>query len=262
MSTVNLDVDTFAPWERWTMPNGSIVYYRESDHAYSTEIHKANGKWSYVQGSRIAGVSTVVKPLSYEPDSLMHWAAKLTEEGRDWRAVRNGRAEVGTNVHEHALAALATGKPLPSFGAMTEEERGYARGVLAFWHDYEPVTELSEQVVYSATHGVAGRPDWVGHIVLSGSPVCVLLDLKTSESKFTPAKHHGQVKLYDICLDDCGFGATDEQWVLTVRPDGTYDEPMPCCATNEDALAGLAAYRAAQRINATMTGRRRAREAA
>lgn len=249
MSTVNLDVDTFAPWERHTLPNGSIVYFRESDHVYATQIRETKGKWSYVQDSRLAGVSTAVKPLSYDPDSLMHWAAKITEEGGDWRAVRNGRAEVGTNVHKHALAALATGRPTPDFDAMTEDERGYARGVLAFWHDYEPATELSEPVVYSKTHGVAGRPDWVGWISVKGAPRRLLIDLKTSESDFIPAKHHGQVKLYDICLDECGFGATDEQWVLTVRPDGTYDEPVRCQATVEDALAALTVYRAAARIN-------------
>jgi hypothetical protein len=257
MSTVNLDVDTFAPWERHTLPNGSIVYYRDSDHAYSTEIHKTGGKWSYVQGSRLTSVTTAIKPLDFEPDGLMRWAVRQFAEGRGWEAVREARAESGTKVHKHALYALASGKPLPDFDALTEEERGYALGVLAFWHEHEPVTEYAEQVVYSAKYRVVGRLDLIAEI--DGRRVMV--DAKTSASGFIPVKHHAQGPLYDVCARECGVGPTDAQFILMVFPDGRY-ELIESLGTHEGALCALATYREAQRISAGMTAQRKAREAA
>lgn len=262
MTATNLDVDTFAPWERHTLPNGSIVYYRDPDHVYATEIHEVQGKWSYVQGSRLTSVTTAIKPLDYDPDGLIRWAVRQSEQGLDWAQVRKSRAASGTHVHMHALHALAlghltTGQALPNFDALTEEERGYALGVLAFWHEHEPVTEYSEQVVYSAKHRVVGRLDLIAEI--GGRRVMV--DAKTTASGFIPVKHHAQGPLYDVCARECGVGGTDAQFILMVFPDGRY-ELIESLGTHEGALCALATYREAQRISAGMTAQRKARVAA
>lgn len=256
MIVTNLDVDTFAPWERHTLPNGSIVYYRDSDHVYATEIREVQGKWSYVQASRLTSVTTAIRPLDHEPDSLIRWAVRQSEAGLDWAQVRQERARAGTNVHKHALHALATGQALPNFDVLTEEERGYALGVLAFWHKYEPVPELSEQVVYSAEHRVVGRLDLIARI--DGRRVMV--DAKTTESGFIPVKHHAQGPLYDLCAEECGIGGTDEQYILMVYPDPDREPDLiPSLGTHEGALCALATYREAQRISSGMAAQRKAR---
>lgn len=259
MSTVNLDVDTFAPWERWTMPNGSIVYYRDTDHCYATEIRETNGKWSYVQGSRLTSVTTAIRPLDHNPDPLIRWAVRQSEAGLDWQQVGQERATAGTNVHKLALHELALGNPLPDFDALTEEERGYALGVLAFWHEHEPVTEYSEQVVYSAEHRVVGRLDLIAEI--GGRRVMV--DAKTTASGFIPVKHHAQGPLYDLCAEECGIGGTEEQYILMVYPDPDREPDLiPSLGTHEGALCALATYREAQRISSGMAAQRKARAAA
>jgi hypothetical protein len=251
---MTIDLETFAPFEAHTLPDGSVIFYRDSDHCYVTEVHMPKNDWIGVKGTRLTSVTTAVKPLDFNPDALIRWAVALANDGIDWREERDARAQSGTNVHKHALYALATGRPLPDFDALTEEERGYALGVQAFWHEHEPAMELAEQIVYSRTHRVVGRADLFAWI--NGKRV--LMDAKTSASQFIPAKHHGQLALYDLCAEECGVGGTDEQWILVVRPDGSY-EPILCELDHGDALAALHVYRAAQKAaNGTLRQRKAA----
>lgn len=245
---MTVDLETFAPFEAHTLPDGSVIFYRDSSHDYYAEIHMPQNDWIGVQSERLTSVTTAIKPLDFDPDGLMSWAVSQYAAGLDWRSVRADRARVGTNVHKLALHALATGRPIPDFDRLTEDEHGYALGVMAFWHEHEPATELSEQIVYSKTHRVVGRLDliaWMGD-----PPKRVMVDAKTKNgaSTYVSAKHHGQLALYDHCAQECGVGATDEQYVLNVWPDGSY-ELVRCQATAEDALAALTVYRAAARIN-------------
>jgi hypothetical protein len=204
--------------------------------------------WVGVQSERLTSVTTAIKPMDYEADGLMRWAVRQAHAGLDWADVREERAKEGTKVHKHALYALATGRPVPDFDQLTEDEQGYARGVLAFWHEHEPATELSEQVVYSPPDRVVGRLDLIAWMGATPKRVMVDAKTKTSTSTYVSAKHHGQLALYDHCAQACGVGATDEQYVLNVWPDGSY-ELVRCQATAEDALAALTVYRAAARIN-------------
>lgn len=285
------DLIIAAGFEIHDMPNGSAVYYRDSDHSYWGAVNVNGPKVTGVAAQRLIGVTTGIAPLDFRPDNLMRWACQRECDGvavlaadalsqehiADMRAslawlqtgetVRNALADArllhtdtrddaasrGTNIHKHALHALATGQAVPAFPQMTEEEQGYALGVMAFWHDHEPDPLLSEQIVFSATHRVAGRPDLIATI--GGKRV--LVDAKTSTSSFIPAKHHAQLAMYDLCAEECGVGGTDEGWILMVKADGTY-EVVIGEATREDALAALTVYRAAGRITGACNRARKA----
>lgn len=269
------------PMEVHVMPDETEVWYRESDHSYWRE-RKIKPDGTEGGTGRLTGVSTVVKPLDFNPDGLLGWAARLTCEGvaslsragdappawlasgelisaalKDakltWEHLRDQAAQRGTNVHLRALHALARGAAVPDFAALTEEEQGYARGVLAFWHEREPEPMESEQVVWSATHGVAGRFDL--RCVLDGE--VVLLDAKTANSSFVPAKHHGQLAGYELLARACGLGPSARQVMLRVDAAGRY-ELIDSTAGAEDFLAALTVYRASARISRESNAARKA----
>lgn len=265
------------PFEKHVFPNGTHCFYRDDTHAYYRDI---TIKKTEVSGrGRLTGVSTTVAPFDWNPTNLMRWAARLNGEGvailaaeglslddaddmraalrwlesgeSIWQALSEGSllytqarddaARRGTAVHKHALQALAEGRPVPDFDMLTEEEAGYARGVMAFWHEREPVTILSEQVVCDGALGVAGRLDLVATI--DGKRV--LVDCKTSG--FVPVKHHTQLAGYDHCLTACGFDGCEGHLILQVGPDGSYDL-VPGVASPEDFLAAVDVYRRAAAI--------------
>lgn len=279
----------FAPFEHHVMPSGAEVWFRSSDHAYFAGV-KPDAAKGYTGVGRLTGVSTTVAPLDFRPDNLLKWAAHLNgrgvsilaadalslEDADDMRSAlawlssadsiwhtlsdarllfsdfRESRATQGTNVHLHSLSALASGRPVPDRRMLTDEEWGYARGVMAFWHVMEPEPLQYEQVVVSHTHGVAGRFDLRCRI----GPETWLIDCKTSG--FIPAKHHGQLAGYDLLAIESGFGGADRLGVLQVDAQGGF-ELIDGQASHEDFLAALKVYRASGRIN---TAARRARKAA
>ncbi len=275
-----VDETNFAPLERHTMPDGSEVWYRDSDHSYWIAAEMRKGEWC--GKGRLAGVSTIAGTFDSGGDGLLNWSARLQGEGvailaseglslenvdemrtelrwlgsadaiwealsdadLTWRDIRERAATRGTNVHLHALHALATGAPVPSLDEMTPEERGFARGVVSFWLDFDPETECAEQVVYDAEEKVAGRFD-----LLCRMGERVLVDLKTKdlvprkkERPFYPPKDMVQTRLYDRTAGACGFKRTDSQYVLYVDADGDY-ELVRSHATDEDCEAALKVYR-------------------
>lgn len=277
-------------FERHVMPDGTAIYYHDDRHAYFRAL-TANRAGSWSGSGRLTGVSTVVGPLDFVPTGLMAWTAKLTCEGvarlavdglgledpdqirtalswlasgeavngalRDasltWGHLRDEAAQRGTNVHALALHALARGAAVPAFDEMTPEEQGFARGVLAFWHDHEPEPLESEQVVWSQTHGVAGRFDLRCRI----DGEVVLLDAKTASSTFVAAKHHGQLAGYELLARECGVGESARQVMLRVDAEGGY-ELVGSTAGPEDFLAALTVYRASARISRECKSARKA----
>lgn len=288
-------------FERHTLPDGSSVYYRDGDHSYWRAI-KPDKQKGYTGTGRLTGVSTVVSPFDWRPDNLMKWAARtncdgiaaLAAEGLSlddihdmrsalsflsggdgiWSALEDARllysdrrddaATRGTNVHKHGLAEMAEGKPVPAFPSMTEEEKGFGRGVMAFWHELEPEPLASEEVVFHDKLGVAGRLDLRAR--LHGSyrgerfdgALC-LVDAKTSG--FIPAKHHVQVAGYDHCAQACGIEPCERLLILQVGADGRY-ELIDVHATGEDFETAVDLYRRAARINRVAGAARRERQEA
>lgn len=57
------------------LPNGLRLYYRDRDHSY----WRCNDDLS--RGKRYTGVTTVIKPIDFDPERLLKWAAKLNTIG-------------------------------------------------------------------------------------------------------------------------------------------------------------------------------------
>lgn len=289
------DAITKAGWERHELPSGDVVFYHDGRHEYFQDV-KVKKDGTVSGKGRVQSVTSVIRPLDFKPDALMTYACKQEAHGvsmlaadalsheeiedmrqaLDWlmsgeaiRAAlidadltwvdqRDKAGKRGTNVHKHALHAMALGAPVPDFVKLTEEEQGYARGVMKFWHECEPMPIWSERVAYSRIHNVAGRPDLVAQTNVPDR-YWSLYDAKTVESvkdAFIPVKHHAQLSMYDLLLEESGYGKTDEQWILLVDKNGDYDL-VPCESTREEALAALTVYRAASRIASACAKRRR-----
>ncbi|MGH2955104.1 MAG: hypothetical protein ACRDK9_14015 [Solirubrobacterales bacterium] len=270
------------------LPNGTRLYYRDDDHAYFR--CKPDGGRS----TRITGVTTVCKPLDHDPDRLLSWSAKtqligvaelvapvlldfdgdsgslnwLTSQEAIWRAledaeltfehVRDRAAKKGTAVHREALQALALGRPVPNLEALTADERGLARGVMAFWLDHEPQANQVEQIVYSERLGVAGRFDFRGQI--KGREGVGVIDLKTGN--FISAAAHAQVGGgYPLLAEESGFGPSEWALILKVSESGAY-ELIPAQGTPAGFEGAVSTYREAARIDREAgKARRAAREA-
>lgn len=259
-------------FEIHTLPSGGTVAYRDRDHSYWREANGAKGS------GRLAGVTTVIAPMDFRPDGLMSWAARLTREGvaalcsemADYDAVppflfdadsidaaleaarlrytdaRDDAATRGTNVHLHALHALASNRPVPSYDEMTDEERGYARGVVQWWLDTSPVVIASEFLVADLDLGVAGRPDLLCR--LPDGRVAVV-DCKTSG--YLSAKFAVQLSAYARLGVLSGYEAPEVGIVLQVTPDGDYNA-VEVDLDEGDFLAALDVYRRAGRINGVL----------
>ncbi len=240
------------------------VWYRDEDHSYWMEVTK-DGRGS----GRLTSVSTIVKPFDFDPGRLLRWAARTTTDGvasladdslNEWPDIgalswmRDGEAlweqlteakllysdastkaaKRGTNVHKFALETLASGEPI-DLDAMTDEERGYAEGVWAFWCEHKPKPIHSEKVVADLDLRVAGRFDLI-YEDSKGEPV--LLDCKTS--KWIGPAMHAQLAGYKHCEP----GPISRTELLQVKPDGSY-ELIEGRATENDFLNAVAVYRRA-----------------
>lgn len=266
--------------ERIDLPK-TTVFYRDSDHSYWKDAKpnkKADGGWS--GSGRLTGVSTVIGPWDFRPDSLMKWVERLTLEGvsrgfgwRDtgnntfgpprkvptdpyalrqildalelrWENIRDESSDRGTFAHEHTFHALATGAPVPSLADVPDAERGFHQGVLKWWSWRNPQPEYAEQVVCSPTHGVAGRLDFLGRIKDPVRPGLGIVDLKTTTSSFVPNKHLVQPAGYDLLAVESGLIEEPVEWymVLQVDEDGNFRE-IWSPATHADFLMALAMYR-------------------
>lgn len=248
--------------EACDVPNGTVFFYRDSDHSYWREL--APKKDGTISGKgRLTGVSTVVGPMDWRPDNLMGWAAKLELDGvcqlmrldgvavsfdsaeslRDslkdhgltWRDVREQAAYRGTNVHQHAMHALAKGEQI-AFDELTQEERGYAQGVAGFWLDHEPDVIAAEAAVCDLELGVAGRLDLLCRI----GGETLIVDAKTSG--YLSAKFSAQLAGYSMLAEASGYEAPTGGAILQVREDGTY-RLVRVPLDHTDFTAALEVYR-------------------
>lgn len=287
----------FGALEPHQLPNGSHVFYRDSDHAYYREVVERKAGWC--GKGRLTGVSTVTAPFDFKPDLLMKWAARMNGEGiavlaaeglsledaddmrsalrwlesaeSIWGALldaeltyehlRDASAASGTAIHKHALHALSTGRPVPDLDVLSDEERGCAQGVMAFWLDCDPEPLQSEQVVADLELGVAGRLDLrclLGAGRYRGETVMVDAKSKLGDSRYVPIKHHAQLAGYEHCARVCGVGESDRQLILLVDAEGGY-ELIEGQADAEDFGFGVEVYRRSARIGSAA---KRARKAA
>lgn len=188
----------------------------------------------------------------------------LTKQKLTVNHIRDAAGDRGHSVHEALEAWMEDGTvPVPEF--YPETEQGYVRGLVEFLGDLGELKSkpLSEVMVGSHEYGFAGRYD--SEVVLHGANLRVklatpagrkpeqravfsgrtLFDLKTPKGVYP--SHHIQLALYEGARRECGYPKTEQQLVIRVTPDGTY-EAVPSRATYDDGLAVLAVARAVERI--------------
>lgn len=259
-------------WEQHVLPSGESVAYHDPSHRYFRDVTD-DGKGV----GRLAGVTTVIAPMDWRPDGLLLWAARLTREGvaalaaehmgeqtPNWlldaqsidHALEDARlrytdakddaAKRGSNVHLHALHALAEGRPVPAFDDLTVEEIGYAKGVAGWWLEEDPQVVASEFLVADLELGVAGRPDLLARL---RDGRLAVIDAKTSG--YIPAKFAVQLSAYAHLALISGYEAPEVGVVLQVAEDGTHNA-IPVELDHADFLAALDVYRRAGRINGAL----------
>jgi hypothetical protein len=229
-----------APFQRRTMPNGTVVFYRDSDHSYFSGIHEVNGNWCGVQSTRLVAVSTILRTLA--KDALLDWAADLARVGEDWREVRGKAATRGTGAHDLVVGTLL--KKRTSLADLPEKYRPWGQAAYRWLAHANPKVEAAEQVVVSTEHRYAGRFDL---FTADG----IRIDFKTvtrwaerNGKRLPPYPENVlQLDLYEQAAVESGFPAADVGMIVRLGPDGTYDE-TPVNPEPERGLAVLGAYRA------------------
>lgn len=270
-TTAVRDVETFAPFERVEFPNGSEVFYRESDHRYYGEVNYKGGKWTGVAATQRTGVSTLCSPYDYESDGLCHWSTREEREamvrlfgGRTfpedpgavygmlkandltWWALRNKAGERGKRVHKAIAHALATSTDDgPDIGVLPEEDRGYGQALMRWWLKRDPQVSHAEQIVGSVEHRFAGTLDLRAKIKDPLRPGFGIVDYKCGNNVWP--KDCAQPAGYDIGGLHSGLWDEPAEWLLIVhlKPNGDYDEVWSP-ATHEHFLNALAVYRDSQ----------------
>ena len=294
MASAAPTVEMVGDAESHTMPDGSVVVYRDRDHSYWTSA-TVDGNGASKCSGRLTGVTSVVSPYDWRPDNLMRWAANLNvagvaalaaeglsvddihdmraclrwlesgesitaalEMGRlHWTQTRDDAATQGTDVHRYALQALAGGHPVPDLSRFAPDDQGHARGIMAFWLECEPEPLHTEQIVCDLELGVAGRFDLICDLTYNGVRQRALVDAKTTSSGFLPTKHHVQLAGYEHCASRVGIEPTEVRLILQVFPDGRY-VLTPSCATADDFLVAVDLYRREARIKRELNAHRRA----
>jgi hypothetical protein len=281
---------------RIDLPSGDSLWFYEEDHSYWRH-NEETGK----RGRRLSGVTTVCKPLDYNPENLIRWAAetqckgiaelylrepaeylhwltdpslmwrRLNDEGLTYDKVRDLAGDQGTNVHVLAFEALARDKPGVDFTGFDGREKALAAAVAKFWFDHEPKASQVEQVVYSERLGVAGRLDFKGRLLAQcDNPVCFCQDLRLDHpgvidlktGGFISCAAHAQVGGgYPLLAEESGFGPSGWAAILQVFDDGHY-EFFKAEGSPEAFEAAVETYRHAGKINGAAGKAREGRKTA
>jgi hypothetical protein len=265
------------------LPDGSTIYFEPKAHAYYGEIKensRSEGGYSYVQSSRLPGVSTISKHLDGSVEGLLYWAVKLEligiaklavkalDEGRDmtwlceqesirrelseaglaWTDIRDEAAQRGDLSHELQVAIFTGGQP--SLKAFPDDQRGYGQALFTWVRDRAPQPIAVETVTADLSIGVAGTFDLMAEVDPDrfdslpfeiDRPFTILSDAKSRESGKDRRSDHIQLTGYERCNRACGIGATDYRLVLLLLEDGTYKEKW-CVGTDADFAAALTAH--------------------
>jgi hypothetical protein len=198
--------------ERHEMPNGSAVYYRDSDHSYWKEYDGRSVK------GRVPGISTIAKAGTGDTgsaDGLMAWAVKLARQGIDFKAKREESALIGTAVHR-ILEALANGENIIAYAGGGGPD-GHVKAVIDWWHTRHPEVREAEFFVYDHARCYAGQPDLFYH----DGVVDTLLDLKTGSIR---PEAFVQLNLYRLAMGQSGYDLPYRLLLLDTRDDGTWRE--------------------------------------
>lgn len=261
-------LDDYGPFERTDLPKAT-VFYRDPDHSYwqSCKQKTEKGQLKWTGSGRLTGVTTVIQPWDFRPDSLMRWVEKLTLEGvtrgfagrtipKDphalrtlldqrglrWEQIREEAGTSGTNVHEKVMHALAFGESIPNLDDVPEADRKKAQAGLKWWSFREPEVLQAEQVICSLEHGFAGTFDLRCRIKDPLRQGIGIVDYKTGG--FISNKAMVQPAGYDLGCLHSGLADEPADWYMVVQlcDDGSFRE-IWSPATHEDFLDALKIYR-------------------
>jgi len=199
-----------------------------------------------VDGKRVPGVTTVLGVLA--KPALIHWAWDLGTKGLDYRAVRDGSADVGTLAHgliaDELRGTLDT--PLDTF---TDEQKAFAGHCIRSWiawkadHNLKP--ELIETPLVSAKYGYGGTIDIYGKLGRSKE----LIDLKTGNAIYPEML--AQLAAYRQLLIEHGYTVKKARILRIGRnpSEGWEERTVDDLGPYWDLFSGaLAVYKAQQTI--------------
>jgi hypothetical protein len=270
-------------FEAHELPDGGTVYFEPKAHAYYGEIKEnsnSEGGYSYVQSSRLPGISTIAKHLDGGVEGLLYWAVKLDQfgiaklaakaiedghsldwllaqdsirrelegAGLAWTDIRDQAAERGNLAHALQVEIFTGGQP--TLAAFPDDQRPYGQALFKWVRDRAPRPIAVEQVTADLSIGVAGTFDLMAEVDPDrfdslpfeiDRPFTILSDAKSREKGKDRRSDHVQLAGYERANRACGIDATDYRLVLLLLPDGSYREQW-CVATDADFAAALTAH--------------------
>lgn len=157
---------------------------------------------------------------------------------------RDKAASRGKDVHD-ALEAYMREGIVPALADFPESQHGYVQALAKWLFEYRPEFVKAEVVVGSAQYGYAGRYDLLCRLPDDFGGELLRVDLKTGKRIYDNA--FIQLAAYEEAAIEMGEDPSDDQYVLRVGPNGSY-EFVKSCARFEDFRCVLACYQALQRV--------------
>lgn len=177
-------------------------------------------------------------------------------------AVRDDAADRGKAIHA-GFEGLARTGAIPNPADYPEAWRPWLQGAMRAWLALRPEAVEIEHMVCHPELGYAGRLDLIAvcdDVAGDGLGRCLtLVDYKTGKGKVYDRAHY-QTRLYEIAARYEGL-EIPRIIVVGIDDEGGFD-PVPCEATDEDALGLLFLFNSRKGINARAAASRRARKKA
>jgi hypothetical protein len=228
---------TREPNQTTVTPSGITIEYYDS-----IGVDGAKQQRRYlVDGERLPSVTTITGILD-KSQALIPWAVKLTQEGKDWREVRDSAGERGVSAHD-LIVRLMTREDAPQAlsGALPDEHRPYGQAAARWLLRRKPELIEAEQMVVGrissngTLHGFAGRFDLLCR--LDGTPTRV--DFKTTSwryqklrkdekwpgRKYPPYPENAiQLSAYELAARHSSYEPSERLLIVRLGDDGTFDE--------------------------------------
>ena len=173
-------------------------------------------RYKNAAGKRVPGTTTIISRFK-DSGGLIHWAWQQGIDGKDYRATRDGAADIGTFGHSMVEACIHE-QPIPEPPEIFDKEQ-----VAAAWQGLQAFKEWKEQTklritqtelnLVSEQYQYGGCPDWIG--MANGK--AMLADYKTSNATY--AEGLLQIAAYDNLLTENGICVPERWYVLRTGRD-------------------------------------------
>lgn len=196
-------------------------------------------------GTRVPGVTTVIKNLGWGTDALLGWARKEALAGRNHRDTMEKAADVGTLAHSLVEANLRGA--FVDLSPFPEDVKDLALTAYRAWMDWRATVSLRvhslETPLVSEELRCGGTLDFVGWTVDG----LTLIDWKTSSGIY--GSHRIQVAAYTAIWNEVrGFsdGPVTQACIVRFGKDGTLETVT---LTEGELNSGLRAFRALRELH-------------